>query len=116
MSNLSLFSTQFCCGMSELGNFDYIDPEGTSMTHYHKVDGTWKTQDGKSKTGTTKEEIQNKIKYANGIIATTGKGQEYVEPLLLECGFKHIYSFTNTGHYQTEIKVWAYSKKPIEMK
>lgn len=114
MSNLSVINTQFCCGMSEMGNFDYIDPKDVSMAHYHKVGGGWKTVDGKEKPGTTKEEILEKLKYtSSGVIASTGKGQEYMEPILAECGFKHVFSFQNTGHYQTEIKVWVWAKKPL---
>jgi hypothetical protein len=95
--------------MSELGNFNYIDPpDGKKMTHYHKING-WVPQENAQ--GTTEEQIRAQIQYSSGaVMASTGAGQEYVEPILEKIGFKNVYTFVNPGHANTPVKVWIYSK------
>lgn len=107
-SYLTCAPSQFCCGMQELGNFNYVDPPGGKrMTHYHKVGGSWKSQPNAEPT--TKEEVMATIaRYTNGgIIATTGAGQEYMDPVLEECGFKCVTVFRNPGHANTAVKIWT---------
>lgn len=111
MSNLRIQPFTFCCGMTELGNFNYDDPPGTKqMTHYHKINNGWNPQP-KNAVHTTEEEIKAQMKYVGGgLLATTGAGQEYVEPILEKLGFKNVFTFTNPGHANTDIKVWCYAK------
>lgn len=115
MSNLRTHGLNFCCGMTELGNFNYDDPPGTpQMTHYHKISG-WVPQ-SKHAEHTTEKEIRAQIQYVSGgVLCTTGAGQEYVEPILAKIGFKHVFTYTNPGHANTDIKVWCYAKteKPL---
>ena len=110
-NNLKVQGLAFCCGMSELGNFNYDDPPGTpAMTHYHKVNG-WVSQP-KNADHTTEEQIRAQLQYVGGaVMATTGAGQEYVEPILEKIGFQKVWSFINPGHAKTEVKVWCYLKK-----
>lgn len=110
VNNLQIVGTQFCCGMSEFGNFNYVDPPGgKKMTHYHKV-GLWKSQPNAEPT--TKEEILERLAMSGGaaVICTTGAGQEYLDAILPECGFKHVETFRNPGHANTDVKVWIYKR------
>lgn len=115
-NNLQLSAMRFCCGAQELGNFNYVDLEdGKDMTHYHLIGGGWAPQQNAQPT--TKDEILAKLgTYGGGVVASTGAGQEYLEPILAEIGFKHVFTFQNPGHAKTDIKLWAYSKneKPIK--
>lgn len=114
VNNLRIQPTQFCCGLAELGNFNYIDPpDGKRMTHYHKVGSGWQTQQNVApEDGTSLADIKQVVaqNYSSGMICTTGAGQEYVEPLLAEAGFEHISTFYNPGHANTAVKVWIYRK------
>ncbi len=114
MSNLTIRPLEFCCGATELGNFNYIDPpDGKKMTHYHKVGGGWKSQPNAA--GTTKEEIQKQIQYqSGGVVCSTGAGQEYLEPILSELGFRKVFTFINPGHAQTPVHIWCYSKHEVK--
>lgn len=110
--NLMTRPSEYCCGLTELGNFDYIDPpDGKKMTHYHKIGGSWSVQ-GNAKEGTTKEQILATMGrvHSAGYVCTTGAGQEYVEPLLAEIGFQNVFTYINPGHASTPIKMWVYSK------
>lgn len=117
VNNLQVMATQFCCGMSEFGNFNYVDPEdGKRMSHYHKVGGGWKTQTNQEPT--TKQDILDRLKFAGSaaVVCTTGAGQEYLDPILPECGFKHVSTFINPGHANTPVKVWVYVRPGCEVK
>lgn len=109
VNNLQTNGLMFCCGAMELGNFNYDDPpDAKSMTHYHRVDGGWKTQ-SKHAERTTKAEIEERLRYAGSgaVLCTTGVGQEYLEPILTECGFDHVSTFRNPGHAGTNVKLWC---------
>ena len=110
INNLTTRGFQFCCGMTELGNFNYIDPPGgKKMTHYHGINGGWSVQ--QNNDATTEEEIREKMKWLpGGVMASTGAGQEYVEPVLEKIGFKKVYTFVNPGHANTPINLWVFSK------
>ena len=110
VNNLTTHGFRFCCGMTELGNFNYIDPpDGKKMTHYHGIGGGWTPQ--QNAEATTEAEILEKIKWIpGGVMASTGAGQEYVEPILEKIGFKKVYTFVNPGHANTPINIWCYSK------
>lgn len=116
VNNLQVLASQFCCGMSELGNFNYVDPpDGKKMTHYHKVGGGWSTQQNQDPT--TKEDIVQRMGYVDGIgalVCTTGAGQEYLDPILAEIGWDHVFTFVNPGHAKTPVKVWLFSKHKTE--
>lgn len=110
INNLATRGFTYCCGMIELGNFNYIDPPGgKKMTHYHGIGGGWKPQENTE--GTTEEEILAQIKWSTGgVMASTGAGQEYVEPILEKIGFKKVFTFVNPGHANTPVNIWCYSK------
>ena len=116
VNNLRTNPSAYCCGLTELGNFNYIDPpKGKKMTHYHKLGG-WEVQQNQDPT--TKEELQATLThvYGAGVICTTGAGQEYLDPTLKELGFVEAAGFTNPGHANTGVKLWfldmvAYRKK-----
>lgn len=111
VNNLRTNPAAYCCGLVELGNFNYIDPPGgKKMTHYHKLGG-WSVQQNADPT--TKEEIQAVLKniYAAGVICTTGAGQEYLEPVLEELGFKRSATFNNPGHAGTDVNLWFLNLK-----
>jgi hypothetical protein len=78
------------------------------MTHYHKLSG-WAVQQNAEPT--TVEDVKAKMhEISSGGICTTGAGQEYMDPILVEAGWKHVFTYINTGHAQTPIKVWMYAK------
>lgn len=117
VNNLQVLGTQFCCGMSELGNFNYVDPpDGVKMSHFHKVGGEWATQ--KNAGPTTKEDVEQRIRNTGSaaVVCTTGAGQEYLDDILPQCGFKHVSTFINPGHANTPVKVWVWAREPIEVK
>lgn len=94
--------------MTELGNFNYVDPpDAPKMTHYHKVGGGWQVQQNQDYT--TKEDVEARLKgiYSGAVMATTGVGQEYMDPILTELGFKEVAEFVNPGHAKTNVKVWV---------
>lgn len=117
VNHLATNGLTYCCGMVELGNFNYNDPPGTpDMTHYHKLGGGWKAQ-GKKEEGNTLEQVKAHIQWASGgVMATTGAGQEYMEPILASAGFKNVFTFKNPGHANTLVKVWCYSKNEVATK
>jgi hypothetical protein len=110
VNNITSRPSTYCCGMTELGNFNYVDPpDGKKMTHYHMIGGSWATQQNQEPS--TKEDLVNAMKYLNAaVLATTGAGQEYMDPILEEVGFRHVFTFVNPGHAQTPVKVWCYAK------
>jgi hypothetical protein len=112
MNNLQVQPSAFCCGLAELGNFNYQDPEdGVKVTHYHRK-GTW--QSVSNAQGTTLTQVKQAIAYNPGaVLCTTGVGQEYMEPILKEAGFVHVFSYQNPGHAKTEIKMWMFAQKPL---
>lgn len=102
---LSVRGTAFCCGLAELGNFNYT---AKSFTHYHAGNnGGWQ-QVGADKP-TTREEVIEKLVSScqgyGGVIATTGKDQEYVDELLPSLGFV-FFEFQNRAHFRTGVKIW----------
>lgn len=104
---------QYCCGMWELGNFNYIDlPGSKSMTHFHKMSG-WSSQRSRPDDPTTYEDVANALKPCGnaGVVCTTGSGQEYMDSVLVACGFEHVSTFVNPGHAQTPVKVWTRSPR-----
>lgn len=112
VNNLRTYPSTYCCGLVELGNFNYVDPpDGKKMTHYHNNGGGWAAQPNAEPT--TKEQIEKTLStvYAAGVVCTTGAGQEYLDPILAEIGFTHAASFQNPGHANTEVKLWFYNKK-----
>lgn len=116
VNNLQVLMTQFCCGMAELGNFNYVDPPGgKKMTHYHRVNG-WQAQQNAEPT--TKEDILQRVRSGGGVgvICTTGAGQEYLDSILPECGFKHVETFINPSHANTPVKIWVYVRPGCEVK
>lgn len=115
VNNVQTHGMYFCCGMQELGNFNYVDPPGgKSMPHYHNIGGGWRSQQNADKT--TKDEILKSMAgYGGGVVCTTGAGQEYVEPILEEIGFKRVFTYKNPGHAQTPISLWAYSKNELPL-
>ena len=102
---ISVASSHFCCGLAEMGNFNYT---GEKFTHYHRPNGNGSDTVVKAGKPTTREEILEKLK-ANtsrgGIICTTGVDQEYLNDILPTLGFVNI-PFTNRTHYKTEVKLW----------
>lgn len=115
VNNLAYRGLNFCCGMFEFGNFNYVDPEdGKHMSHFHQVNG-WKSQPNAQPT--TKAEIEEKIKHIghSGVICSTGAGQEYLEPILEEVGFKRVYTFKNPGHAGTPVTVWCFSRNELPL-
>jgi hypothetical protein len=115
VNNLRTANAQYCCGMVELGNFNYIDPpDGKKMTHFHKVGSGWSVQENAEPT--TREDIEKALQntFAACIVCTTGAGQEYLEPTLAEVGFKHVFTFKNPGHANTDVKLWVKSKTPSD--
>jgi hypothetical protein len=116
VNHLQVLMTQFCCGMAELGNFNYVDPpDGKKMTHYHKVGG-WQSQPNAEPT--TKEEILERMKSSGGVatVCTTGAGQEYLDAILPECGFTQVSTFTNPSHANTPVKIWVHIRKGSQIK
>lgn len=114
INNLAMQGMTYCCGMYELGNFNYVDPPGgKKMTHYHKSGGGWASQPNAAPT--TKEDILKRMQghEAFGIMCSTGAGQEYLEPILEEIGFQRVFTFRNPAHAQTPINVWVYSKNKL---
>lgn len=115
VNNLQVMMTQFCCGMAELGNFNYVDPPGgKGMSHYHKVGHGWQPQ--KNAEPTTKDEILQRVRNSGGVgvICTTGAGQEYLDPILPTCGFTHVSTFINPSHANTPVKIWVYIRPGCE--
>lgn len=114
VNNLNFKALDFCCGGTEFGNFNYVDlPESKRMTHYHKVGG-WKSSPNSQDDPTTKADIEEKLRYVSSslVMATTGSGQEYVEPILAEMGFSHVFTFLNPDHANTPVKLWVKAKAP----
>lgn len=114
VNNLAIRGLEYCCGMVELGNFNYVDPPGgKKMTHYHKLDGSWSSQ--QNAIPTTKEEVLERMRGSEGmgIMCSTGAGQEYLEPILEEIGFSRVFTFRNPGHANTPVSVWVYSKNKL---
>lgn len=113
VNNLNTRGLEFCCGMTELGNFNYVDPPGgKKMSHYHKIGG-WRLQE--NNPGNTLTQIKAAMARGGaGIMASTGAGQEYVEPILAELGWKHVFTFRNPSHADTPVKVWCYSKFEVK--
>lgn len=115
VNNLATRPLDYCCGGVELGNFNYVDPpDGKKMSHYHKVSSTWKSRPNEQDDPTTMADLKEKLQYVHSslVMATTGAGQEYVEPLLQELGFQHVFTFVNLDHADTPVKLWARAKKP----
>ena len=115
VNNIAHHPSRFCCGMTEIGNFNYVDPEGgKKMTHYHSINGSWASQPNADYT--TKEDVLERIKYltSGNLICSTGAGQEYMDPILEEIGFRHVFTFVNPGHAQTPVKIWCYSKTEVK--
>lgn len=116
-NNITVSPSKFCCGLQELGNFNYVDPPGgKQMTHYHMIGGSWRTQQNAKPS--TKEDVLEKMRYVStnsAILATTGAGQEYMDPVLQEIGFRHVYTFINSGHAKTPVKVWLYSTTEVKL-
>lgn len=113
VNNLAFRALEYCCGGTELGNFNYVDlPDAKGMTHYHKV-GSWKSNPNEKGDPTTAEDLAVKMQYMHSalVMATTGSGQEYMEPILANAGFNHVFSFINPDHANTEVKLWARAKK-----
>lgn len=115
MNNIQTHGLYFCCGAVELGNFNYVDPkDGKQMPHYHNIGGSWKAQQNAAES--TEKDILDAIRYASGgVICSTGAGQEYVEPILEKIGFKRVFTFRNSGHAQTPISIWCYSKNELPL-
>ena len=115
VNNLMLSPFQYCCGGVELGNFNYVDTKPFNATHFHKKNGGWQSNPNEKDDPTTYEDIEKKLMevHAALCVATTGAGQEYVEPHLEKLGFKMVYAFINPGHANTEVKLWARAKKPV---
>lgn len=113
VNNITTYPSTYCCGLQELGNFNYVDPEGgKKMTHYHKIGQSWSVQQNQDMS--TKEDVLGRMGANQAYIATTGAGQEYMDPILSEIGFKHVFTFINPGHAQTPVKVWCYSKNEVK--
>lgn len=114
VNNVTTQNSAYCCGMVELGNFNYVDPPGgKKMTHFHKVGGTWKTQANAEPT--TKEDILARMGVpGSGFIATTGAGQEYLEPVLKEIGFTEAAEFRNPDHANTGVKLWVFVRHKMD--
>lgn len=111
VNNLRTHPSAYCCGLTELGNFNYIDPPGgKKMTHYHNTGG-WSVQQNQDPT--TKEDILAMLKmcYGAGVVCTTGAGQEYLDPTLKEIGFVECATFLNPGHANTPVKLWFFDLK-----
>ena len=105
---ISQIGSNFCCGVVEIGNFNYLKDRGPKgMPHYHKSGSGWATQKAAEPTS-IKELVQvlNSVtSYSGAVICTTGADQEYMEPLLREVGFCEN-AFVNRGHEQGEVKFW----------
>lgn len=113
VNNLAFRAMEYCCGGTELGNFNYVDlPDAKKMNHYHKVGG-WKANPNDKGDPTTEEDIRVKMQYMHSalVVATTGSGQEYMEPILSKAGFQHVFTFINPDHADTPVKLWAKAKK-----
>jgi hypothetical protein len=111
VNNVTTAPSQFCCGMVELGNFNYVDPPGgKKMTHYHKIHGSWAVQQNNEPT--TKADVLERMgnKARTCYMCTTGAGQEYMEPILQEIGFYNTFTFINPDHAKTPVKLWVYSE------
>lgn len=113
VNNITTHPSTFCCGLVELGNFNYVDPPGgKKMIHYHKLNNTWAAQQNQEPN--TKEDVLERMKYiTSGVVASTGAGQEYMDPILADIGFRHVFTFINPGHAQTPVKIWCYSKHEV---
>jgi hypothetical protein len=116
VNHIQTQNSAYCCGMVELGNFNYVDPpDGKKMVHYHKVGGSWQVQ--RDNDYTTKEDVKRAMEVPGaGFIATTGAGQEYMDPILAELGFKHVSTFINPGHAGTPVKLWVFSRHMVDAK
>ena len=114
---IAVAGSHFCCGVSEIGNFNYVKDRGPrGFSHYHKVGGTWAAQ--KAADPTTEEELKSVLRgvlYSSGaVFCTTGADQEYMEPILRKVGFRE-QLFKNNTHEKGEVKLWlllAHEYKP----
>jgi hypothetical protein len=116
VNNLASRPLNYCCGGTEVGNFNYVDEKEFKATHFHRVGGGWKANPNAKGDPTTMDDLRHLVHsvYSALTIATTGAGQEYMEPLLAEMDFQHVFTFPNPGHANTPVKLWARAKNGVK--
>lgn len=100
--------SHYCCGIVEIGNFEYTKDRGPKGgNHFHKIGGGWQTQ--KAAPGTSEGEIRSVVfgltKHYGGVICSTGADQEYLDDILPRLGFVRT-DFTNVVHERGTVKFW----------